>query len=79
MTAFDTIPRVHALPTCSLNYKSDSPDYKEIDQKKWNGEKQDVKDQKNGLEKITDKEPSSDVEEYGAKQFWSDKINYYCR
>ena len=66
----------HALPTCSLNYKSNLHQIikRRDGSKEWNGEKQGYKkDQKKWFgENCIDKGTLQGYEEYGANQFWSD-------
>ena len=70
------IESMHALPTCSLNYKSNlHQTIKRRDgTKEWDGEKQGYKqDQKKWFGKnCIDKGTLQGYEEYGAKQFWAD-------
>ena len=66
----------HALPTCSLNYKSNLHQVikRRDGSKEWNGENQGYKkDQKKWFgENCIDKGTLQGYEEYGAKQFWTD-------
>lgn len=70
------VESMHALPTCSLNYKSNLHQTikKRDGTKEWDGEKQGYKqDQKKWFGKnCIDKGTLQGYEEYGAKQFWAD-------
>ena len=70
------VDSMHALPTCSLNYKSNLHQIikRRDGSKEWNGEEKGYKkDQKKWFGKnCIDKGTLQGYEEYGAKQFWSD-------
>ena len=70
------VESMHALPTCSLNYKSNLHQTikKRDGTKEWDGEKQGYKqDQKKWFGKnCIGKGTLQGYEEYGAKQFWAD-------